>query len=56
MGRIDAVNSNGSVIMDIEVFQEVYEFFGLGWIYDPKKRLFIRKLTGFIYKFSSDIV
>tara|TARA_B100001250_G_scaffold139585_1_gene119540 strand:+ start:537 stop:725 length:189 start_codon:yes stop_codon:yes gene_type:complete len=38
MERIHALKSDGSVIKDIKVFQEAYDWIGLGWIYAPNKK------------------
>ena len=50
MERIHALRSDGSLIKDIEVFQEAYELVGLGWIYAPTKLPIINKLIDFIYR------
>ena len=49
MERIHALKSDGSLIKDIEVFQEAYKLIGLGWIYAPTKLPVINKLIEFIY-------
>ena len=49
MERIHALRSDGSLIKDVEVFQEAYRLIGLGWIYAPTKLPIINKLAGFIY-------
>ena len=49
MDRIHAFKSNGSVIKDIQVFQEAYALIGLGWIYAPTKLPLINELIQFIY-------
>ena len=49
MERIHALKSDGSLIKDIEVFQEAYNLIGLGWIYAPTKLPVFDKLFGFIY-------
>lgn len=33
MGTIHAIRADGSVITGIQVFQELYEAVGLGWVY-----------------------
>tara|TARA_Y100001968_G_scaffold10225_1_gene8582 strand:- start:2633 stop:3031 length:399 start_codon:yes stop_codon:yes gene_type:complete len=50
MERIHALKSDGSLIKDIEVFQEAYKWIGLGWIYAPTKLPVIDKLIEFIYR------
>ena len=49
MERIHALKSDGSIIKDIQVFQEAYDLIGLGWIYAPTKLPIINKITDFIY-------
>ena len=49
MERIHALKSDGSLIKDIEVFQEAYELIGLGWVYAPTKLPIINKLVEFLY-------
>ena len=50
MERIHALKSDGSIITDIEVFQEAYKLIGFGWIYAPTKLPIIDKLIEFIYR------
>ena len=50
MERIHALKNDGSLIKDIEVFQEAYNWIGLGWIYAPTKLPVIDKLIEFIYR------
>ena len=49
MQRIHALKSDGTLIKDIEVFQEAYNLIGLGWIYAPTKLPIIDKLIESIY-------
>ena len=49
MERIHAIESDGSVIKDIKVFQEAYKLIGLGWIYAPTKLPIIDSLTLLVY-------
>ena len=49
MERIHAFKSDGSLIKDIKVFQEVYSLIDLGWIYAPTKFQIFNKFIGFIY-------
>jgi predicted DCC family thiol-disulfide oxidoreductase YuxK len=37
MGRIHAVLPDGTVITNVEVFRQVYEVLGIGWIYAVTK-------------------
>ena len=50
MERIHAIKNDGSIIKDIEVFQEAYALIGLGWIYAPTKLPIIDKLIELIYR------
>tara|TARA_Y100001968_G_C19368639_1_gene723916 strand:+ start:423 stop:824 length:402 start_codon:yes stop_codon:yes gene_type:complete len=49
MERIHALKSDGSLIKDIEVFQEAYNLIGLGWIYAPTKLPIINKIVDILY-------
>ena len=49
MESIHGLKSDGSLITDIEVFQEAYNLIGLGWIYAPTKFPIIDKFIGFLY-------
>ena len=49
MERIHALKSNGSIIRDVNVFQEAYSLIGLGWIYAPTKLPVIDKIIALIY-------
>ena len=33
MGRIHAIKADGVVIQNVEVFRQIYETLGLGWVY-----------------------
>ena len=35
MGRIHAIEADGSVLRDVAVFRRAYELIGLGWLYAP---------------------
>ena len=50
MERIHALKNDGSVIKDIEVFQEAYNLIDLGWIYAPTKIPIFAKFIEFIYR------
>ena len=50
MERIHALKTDGSVIMDIKVFQEAYNLIDLGWIYAPTKIPIFDKFIEFIYR------
>ena len=51
MERIQAFKSDGSLIKDIEVFQEAYNLIGLGWIYAPSKLQIFDRVLKYIYIF-----
>ena len=50
MERIHALKSDGSVIRDVNVFQEAYSLIDLGWIYAPTKLPIIDKVISIIYE------
>jgi predicted DCC family thiol-disulfide oxidoreductase YuxK len=35
MGRIHAIDGDGTVLRDVAVFRRAYELIGLGWLYAP---------------------
>ena len=37
MGRIHAVQADGSIISNVEVFRRIYSILGIGWIYAPTR-------------------
>jgi predicted DCC family thiol-disulfide oxidoreductase YuxK len=37
MGRIHAILADGTVITDLEVFRQVYDILGMGWVYAVTK-------------------
>jgi predicted DCC family thiol-disulfide oxidoreductase YuxK len=49
MGRIHAIDANGAVLRDVEVFRRAYELIGLGWIYAPTQWPLLRPLTNLAY-------
>ncbi len=54
MGRIHAVLPNGTVIKNVEVFRQVYEVLGIGWIYAVTKWPVIGPLVDWIYEIWAD--
>ena len=50
MERIHALKSDGSVIKDINVFQEAYGLIDLGWVFAPTKIPVFDYLSKFIYR------
>lgn len=37
MGRIHAIEADGTVLRDLAVFRRAYELIGLGWLYAPTR-------------------
>ena len=50
MGRIHAVLADGTIIQNVEVFRQVYDILGIGWIYAATKWPVIGFLVGIIYE------
>jgi predicted DCC family thiol-disulfide oxidoreductase YuxK len=50
MGRIHAVLPDGTVIKNIEVFRQVYEILGMGWIYAITKWPIVGRLADALYE------
>jgi predicted DCC family thiol-disulfide oxidoreductase YuxK len=51
MGRIHALDADGSVVQDVEVFRRAYELIGLGWLYAPSRWPLLRALADLAYRF-----
>ncbi len=49
MGRIHAVRTDGTVIEGVEVFRQVYDALGTGWLYAPTKWPIIGPLVNRLY-------
>ncbi|AFY75180.1 hypothetical protein Syn7502_03316 [Synechococcus sp. PCC 7502] len=49
MGRIHAVLPNGEVIQNVEVFRQIYDVLGIGWIYAVTKLPVIGSLADALY-------
>lgn len=49
MGRIHAIQGNGTVLKDVAVFREAYRLIGLGWLYAPTAWPVIRPLADWAY-------
>lgn len=49
MGRIHAVLPDGSTVKNVEVFRQVYEVLGMGWIYAITKLPVIGAIANFLY-------
>ncbi len=54
MGRIHAVLPDGTVIKNVEVFRQVYEILGMGWIYAITKWPVVGPLVDWIYEIWAD--
>jgi predicted DCC family thiol-disulfide oxidoreductase YuxK len=50
MGRIHAVDGDGSVVRDVEVFRRAYALIGLGWLYAPSRWPLLRPLADLAYR------
>eukprot|EP00871_Galdieria_phlegrea_P000054 jgi/Galph1/1049/GphlegSOOS_G5919.1 len=50
MGRIHAIQNDGTVVTDLEVFRRVYDALGIGWIYFPTKLPVLRRLAESLYR------
>jgi predicted DCC family thiol-disulfide oxidoreductase YuxK len=49
MGRIHAVKADGTVINNVEVFRQVYDVLGIGWIYAPTRWPILGPLVDWAY-------
>lgn len=49
MGRIHAIQADGTVLRDVEVFRAAYRLIGLGWLYAPSGWPGIRQLADVAY-------
>lgn len=54
MGRIHAVLADGTVIKNVEVFRQVYEILGIGWIYAATKWPVIGPIVDRLYDLWAD--
>jgi predicted DCC family thiol-disulfide oxidoreductase YuxK len=50
MERIHAVKADGTVINNVEVFRQIYEVLGLGWIYAPTRWPLVGPLVDWAYR------
>ena len=50
MGTIHAILPDGTVIKNIEVFRQVYECLGMGWIYAVTKIPVVGAIADWLYK------
>jgi predicted DCC family thiol-disulfide oxidoreductase YuxK len=49
MGRIHAVLPNGEIVRDVEVFRQIYDILGIGWIYAVTKLPLVGSLADILY-------
>lgn len=54
MGRIHAVLPDGTIIKNVEVFRQVYEILGMGWIYAATKLPLISSIVDALYGIWAD--
>ena len=54
MGRIHAMLPDGTVIRNVEVFRQVYEILGIGWIYAATKLPIIGAIVDIVYGIWAD--
>ena len=54
MGRIHAILPDGTVIKNVEVFRQVYERLGMGWIYAITKIPVVGAIADWLYKIWAD--
>ena len=49
MGRIHALDSDGQILRDVDVFRRAYDLIGLGWLYAPTRWPLLRQLADALY-------
>ncbi|HEY9880982.1 MAG TPA: DUF393 domain-containing protein [Leptolyngbyaceae cyanobacterium] len=54
MGRIHAIRADGSVIKNVEVFRQIYDVLGIGWIYAITRWPLIGPLVDKLYDLWAD--
>ena len=54
MGKIHAILPDGTVIKNVEVFRQVYERLGMGWIYAITKIPVVGAIADLVYKVWAD--
>lgn len=54
MGRIHAIRADGTVIKNVEVFRQIYEVLGIGWIYAATKWPIIGPVVDKLYDLWAD--
>lgn len=55
MGRIHAILPDGTIIKNVEVFRQVYEVLGMGWVYALTKIPLIGWIADSIYGIWADL-
>jgi predicted DCC family thiol-disulfide oxidoreductase YuxK len=55
MGRIHAILPDGKVIRNVEVFREIYEVLGMGWVYSLTKIPIIGLIVDRLYQIWADL-
>ena len=55
MGRIHAVLPDGTLIKNVEVFRQVYETLGMGWVYAATKLPIIGPIVDMVYTIWADL-
>ena len=50
MGRIHAIQADGTVLRDVEVFRAAYRLIGLGWLYAPTRWPLLGPLADGLYQ------
>jgi len=54
MGRIHAVLPNGEIVRDVEVFRQIYDILGIGWIYAVTKLPVVGRVADILYGIWAD--
>lgn len=54
MGRIHGILADGTVVKDVEVFRQVYESLGIGWMYAVTKLPVINAIADWLYGIWAD--
>ena len=55
MGRIHGILPDGTIIKNVEVFRQVYEALGMGWVYAITKVPILGAIANFIYGIWADL-
>ena len=49
MGRIHAIDGEGEILRDVDVFRRAYDLIGLGWLYAPTRWPLLRPIADAVY-------